>query len=107
MVKNPLANVGDSGDSGSISGLGWSPRRENGSPPQYSCLANPMDRGAWEATVHRVIKSPTGFSDWACTQNGRLGGWGMVHGNLPCVVSVDKDSACEQCLGKMAFPYTT
>ena len=49
--------------------------------------------------------------EWTCqvTQaiSVRLGGWGMVHGNLPCGVSVDKDSACEQCLGKMAFPYTT
>ena len=47
------------GDLGSIPGLGRSPGEENGNPLQYSCLENPMDRGAWRATVHRVTKSQT------------------------------------------------
>ena len=45
------------GDSGSIPGSGRSPGEGNGSPLQYSCLRNPMDRGAWRATVHRISKS--------------------------------------------------
>ena len=44
------------GDSGSIPGLGRSPREGNGSPLQYSCLENPMDREAWRATVHGVTR---------------------------------------------------
>ena len=46
------------GDSGSIPGLGRSPGEGNGDPLQYSCLGNPMDRGAWWATVHGVPKEP-------------------------------------------------
>ena len=45
------------GDPGLILGLGRSPGEGNGNPLQYSCLENPMDRGAWEATVHGVTKS--------------------------------------------------
>ena len=44
---------------------GRSPRGENGNPLQYSCLKNPMDRGAWWATVQRVAKSQTWLSNWA------------------------------------------
>ena len=47
------------GDSGSIPGSGRSPGEGNGNPPQYSCLENPMDGGAWLATVHGVTKSQT------------------------------------------------
>ena len=50
MVKNPTANVGYVGDSGSIPGSGRSPGEGPGNPPQYSCLGNPMDRGAWQAS---------------------------------------------------------
>ena len=53
MVKNPLAN---SGDTGSIPGSGRSPGEGNGNPFQYSCLKNPMDRGTWWATVYGVAK---------------------------------------------------
>ena len=49
----------NAGDPGSIPGSGRSPGEENGNPLQYSCLENPMDRGAWRATVHRVAKSWT------------------------------------------------
>ena len=56
MVKNQPANAGDIRDAGSIHGSERSPREGNSNPPQYSCLGNPMDRGAWQATVHGVIK---------------------------------------------------
>ena len=52
MVKNPPANAGDVRDSSSIPGSGRSPGGGNGTPLQYSCLENPMYRGAWWATVH-------------------------------------------------------
>ena len=61
MIKNLLVNVGDSGDTCSIPGLGRSPGGGNGNPLQYSCLENPMDRGAWRATVHKVVKGQTGL----------------------------------------------
>ena len=59
MVKNPSANAGDAGDVSLIPGLGRSPGEGNGNPLQYSCLENPMDRGAWRATVHRIAGSWT------------------------------------------------
>ena len=60
MVKNSPANAGDKRDSGSIPGSGRSPRVGNGNPLQYSCLENAMDRGAWQATVHRIAKESVG-----------------------------------------------
>ena len=59
VVKSQAANAGDTRDSGSIPGSGISPGGVHGNPLQYSCLENPMDRGAWWATVHRVTKSRT------------------------------------------------
>ena len=59
MVKNPPANAGDVRDVGSIPGTGRFPGEEHGNPVPYSCLGNPMDRGAWQATVQRVSKSDT------------------------------------------------
>ena len=56
MVKNLPAKAGEVRDAGSIPGLGRSPGEGNGNPLQYSCLENPMDRGAWRATVHRGRK---------------------------------------------------
>ena len=53
VVKNPLANAGDAG---SIPGLGRSPGGGPSNPLQYSCLENPMDRGAWWATVLGITK---------------------------------------------------
>ena len=58
MVES-VANAGDLGDRGSVPGLGRSPGEGNGNPLQYSCLENPMDRGAWWATVHVLAKSWT------------------------------------------------
>ena len=62
MIKNLPANAGDARYLGSIPGLGRSPAGGDGNPPQYSCLGNPMDRGAWRATVHGVAKSRTRLS---------------------------------------------
>ena len=59
MVKYPTANAGDARDAGSIPGLGRSPGGGHGNPLQYSCLENPMDRGASWARVHRVARSWT------------------------------------------------
>ena len=55
------------GDLGLIPGSGRSPGEGNGNPLQYSCLENPMDRGAWWATVHGVAKSQTRLSDFTFT----------------------------------------
>ena len=60
VVKHLPANAGDAG---SIPGSGRSPGEGNGNPLQYSCLENPMDRGAWRATVHGVSKSQIQLSD--------------------------------------------
>ena len=59
VVKNPPASAGDVRDVSSIPGSGRSPGEENGNPLQDSCLENPMDGGAWRATVHGVTKSQT------------------------------------------------
>ena len=56
VIKNPPANARDTGDAGSIPGSGRSSGGGNGNPLQYSCLENPMDRGAWWATIRRVAK---------------------------------------------------
>ena len=60
VVKNPPANAGDVG---LIPGSGRSPGEGNGHPLQYFCLGNPMDRGAWWATVHESQKSWTRLRD--------------------------------------------
>ena len=57
VVKNRSVNAGDVRDAGSIPRLGRSPGEGNSNPLQYSCLENPMDRGAWWATIHGVAKS--------------------------------------------------
>ena len=54
MIKNPPAKAGDTG---SIPGSGRFPGGGHGNPLQYSCLENPMDRGAWKTIVHRVAKT--------------------------------------------------
>ena len=59
MVKNPPANSEDIRDGGSIPGLGRSPRKGNGNPLQYSCLENPMDRGAWQGIILGSAKRQT------------------------------------------------
>ena len=63
LVKNLPANAGDGEDAGLIPGMVRSPGGGKGNRVQYSCLENPMDRGAWQVTVHRVTKSWTRLSD--------------------------------------------
>ena len=67
------ASAYNAGDRGSIPGSGRSSGEGNGNPLQYSCLENPMDGGAWWATVHGVAKSWIRLSDftwsWSCVQN--------------------------------------
>ena len=85
MVKNSPANTGDLG---LITGLGRCPGEGNGNPFQYPCLENPMDRGAWWATVPGVAKSWTRLSTieregWICSQS-RVGIYLLVQ-QLPSV----------------------
>ena len=67
VVKNLPANAGDITDSGSILGSGRSPGGGHGNPLQCSYLENPMERGAWRATVHAVAKHRTRPKDLVCT----------------------------------------
>ena len=59
MIKNQPANAGDIRDAGFILGSGRSPGEGNGNPLQYSCLENPMDRGAWQPMVQSAAESDT------------------------------------------------
>ena len=63
VVKNLPAKAGDIKDTGSIPRLGVHPGGGNSNSLQYSFLGNPMDRGAWQATVHGIAKSQTRLSD--------------------------------------------
>ena len=60
--KESTCNAGDTGNVGSVPGSGRSPGEGNGNPLQYSCMENPMDRGAWWAIIQRVEKSQTRLS---------------------------------------------
>ena len=75
--KESTCNAGDAGDLGSIPGSGRSPREENGNLLQCSCWENPMDRGAWRLTVHRLAESQTWLSDWA-----------FMHVHYVCVIII-------------------
>ena len=72
VVKNLCANAGDMRDTSSIPGSERSPGGGHGNPLQYSCLENPMDRGTWWSTAHRVTKSQTRLKQliimriWSC-----------------------------------------
>ena len=59
VVKNPPTNARDARDVGSTPGSGIHPEEAHGNPLQYSCLENPLDRGAWQAEVYGVTKSWT------------------------------------------------
>ena len=63
LAKNPPSDMEDIRERGSVLGLERSPGGGHSNPLQYSCLDNPMDRGAWWATVHGVAKSQTQLSD--------------------------------------------
>ena len=71
MVRNQPANVGASRDTGLIPGSGRSPGVGNGKPFQYSYPENPMDKAAWQATVHGVAKSQTQLSDFHTSLDGK------------------------------------
>ena len=60
--KKSTSDVGDAGDAGLITGLGRSPGGGHGNPFKYSCLENPMGRGAWWAVVHKMAKRRTQLS---------------------------------------------
>ena len=62
MLKNPPANVGDIREVGSVAGWGRATGVEKGTPHQYSCLENSIDRGDWQATAHGITKSWTRLS---------------------------------------------
>ena len=72
VVKNPPANAGNVRDVGSTPGSGRSPVGGHGNPLQYSCLENPIDRGAWWATVHRVAKTWTRLKRLSTHPQNRL-----------------------------------
>ena len=67
VVRDPLANAGDIRDVSSVSGSGGSPGEGHGNPLQYSCLENPMNRGAWWATVHGEAKESDMMEVTSCT----------------------------------------
>ena len=68
MVKNPPANSGDARDMLLSPGSGRSSEARNGNPLQYPYLGNPMDRGAWQATVHEIAESDTTEHKHVCTR---------------------------------------
>ena len=74
VVKNLPANAGDKWDLGLIPGSRRTPGGGNGNPLLYSCLENPMERGAWWVVIHGVAKSWTWLSDWAHTRSARISG---------------------------------
>ena len=74
VVKNLPAKAGEIIDVGSIPGLGRYPGGGNGNPLQYSCLENPMDKGAWWVTVHGVANSQTRLSTHTYTHTGKGNG---------------------------------
>ena len=73
-VSEGKASACSAGDPGSIPELGRSPGGGNGNPLQYSCLGYPIDRGAWQATVHGVAKSQTRLS-----MHAGGAGWASLH----------------------------
>ena len=72
IKRNPPASAEDIRDAGSIPGSGRSPGEGICNPLQYSCLGNPIDRGAWRAAVHGVMKSRTQLSMYTCIHKGWL-----------------------------------
>ena len=79
-VKSSPFKTGDSRrDVGSIPGSGRSPGRGNGNPPQYSCMKNPMDRGALRAVVQRVAKSQTQLNSRTANVAHSNSSWGSLH----------------------------
>ena len=67
VINSPPASAGDMRDMGSISELGRSPEGGHGNPLQYSCLENPLDRGAWQVIIHTVAQSCSTEATSECT----------------------------------------
>ena len=87
VIKNLPTYAGDAGDTGSIPGSGRLPGGGHGNPLQYSCLGNPMDQGAWRATVHGVTKNWTRLSNWSCSRSlAAIGFWAPEDYILPSVM---------------------
>ena len=78
VVKNLSASAGDVRDMSLIPGLGRSSGEGHGNPLQYSCLENPVDRGAWQATVHRVEKSRAQLKQLSMHAHTHAGMWTRV-----------------------------
>ena len=91
IVRNLPANVGDLRDAGLIPGLGRCPGGMHGKPLQYSCLENPMDRGAWWASVHGVSKSWTRLSTHTWTHLN------VFHKTLNLTVQIVEDDTMMGC----------
>ena len=83
VVRNLSINAGDLRDMGLIPGSGRSPGGGHGNPLQYSCLQNPMDRGAWWTTVHGVTKSQT-WLKWLSTHAGKESSSVLPPESHPC-----------------------
>ena len=101
MVKNlpANANAGALRDTCSMPGWGRSPGEGNGNPLQCSCLENAMDRGAWQATVHRVTKSWTRLK-WLSTRPDQGRGFAF---KLTCVIA-DGPQMCSGCWPEASVP---
>ena len=98
--KEPIANAGEWRDLGLIPGWGRSPGGGHGNPLQYSCLENPIDRGAWQGTVHGVAKSDT--PEWPNTHARRGGAWPEDQSPLGADMEVEGPGACAE--GGGPFP---
>ena len=94
VVKNLPANAGDIRDAGTIPGSGRSSGGGHGNPLQYSCLENPMHRGAWRATVHGVTNSKAQLSSQTTKPATHGGQWGAVQ----CFLALSSYSSDPECL---------
>ena len=92
MIKNPPASAGDIRAACSVPELGRFPERGNGNALQYSCLENPMDKGAWPATVCGVIKSQTQLTN-SDTHTHTHGHFIFSHSLLMCNPIVKESKA--------------
>ena len=94
VAKNPPASAGYIRDEGSIPGSGRSPGGGHGNPLQYSCLKNPMDRGAWQAIVHGVTNSQKGLK--------RLSTHALIQYDLILIISITRRLYLRQILSSWA-----
>ena len=92
MVKNPPANAGDIRDMGSILGSGRSPGGRHGNPLQYSYLENPRDRGAWTATVQRIMQSRAWLKQLSMLTRTPAPWWisteYLINANITCLLTL-------------------